>query len=943
MSSSAQHGDPLGEAKVSPSEGPPPEPTPSPPYGTIDPEPDDPEANEPEAQLGPAPEVVGRARIHDDVRARLFGDVPPAQASPTTPGVPPASQAPDPDLPVRQIGRFRVLEPLGRGGMGVVYRAYDPELDRPVAIKLLRADVHGLGGQDAQARLLREAQAMARLSDPNVIVVHEVGTMGDRVFVAMEYVDGPTLRTWLQTPRPRSEILRVFVAAGDGLAAAHRAGLVHRDFKPDNVLIDPEGRVRVLDFGLARSLGDAPNEATIPAPERPELDSLHTPLTRTGAVMGTPAYMSPEQMLGHPADARSDQFSFCVALWEGLCGVRPFAGTTMAALSMNVVRGRLRDPPANVRVPGRLWAAIRRGLSVDPDARYARMEDLLEPLRAPPARGWRRGLLVLTVGAVASLATLAVRGTDASEACAGLEDRLVGLWDESRRTEVTAAIEGTGRSFAPPVARTTVAMLDDYAARWLDLAEEACGAALVAQEPDEADRRRDCLEQRRVELGALVDALSEADEGMVHAAVNATADLTPPGACSDPRRLAELRVEEDPAVREHLAQARAQLARAKAKGALGRYDEAIDAASAVIEQAQGRESSALEAMGQMIRGTYRERAGDSAGAEQDLRRAVELAQAGGDPSTRAQAMVRLVWVVGHDRSRYPQARALGIQAGAVLELIGAPPLLHADLDNNLGTICRVAGALDEALEHHQRALQRRREVLGDDHPDVGRSLTNIGNVLSAQGRLTEAEDHLRRGLAHAERTLGPEHPTVAGGLYSLAYGLDKQARPHEALTTLRRALTIYERAFGADHPSSLNARFSLAKIAQTVDQHRPARALLLEGLARRERTLGPDDPRLRGWLVALGTSEAHLGHRDAAVHLGRALTIMEAQGMDELRLAQPRFALARVLKARDPARARTLATTALTAVHGAEAGEDPNHAAAELRREIEAWLTSSPP
>ncbi|MCA9711119.1 MAG: tetratricopeptide repeat protein, partial [Myxococcales bacterium] len=333
------------------------------------------------------------------------------------------------------------------------------------------------------------------------------------------------------------------------------------------------------------------------------------------------------------------------------------------------------------------------------------------------------------------------------------------------------------------------------------------------------------------------------------------------------------------------------------------------------------------------------------GAEQDLRRAVEQAQAGGDPGTRAQAMVRLVWVVGRDRSRYQEARALGIQAGAVLELIGAPPLLHADLDNNLGTVSRTAGALDEALEHHQRALERRREVLGDDHPDVGRSLTHIGNVLTAQGRLREAEDHLRRGLAQADRTLGPNHPSVAVGLMGLAYCLDKQDRVGEALALQRRALRINERAFGPDHPSSLHARLNLAKLAQKQGLHAQTRALLADVPASSGPGSAELDPHLETWLETLGRSELHLGHRAAVQHLGQVLEIMQAQGKDELRLARPRFALAQALRPDDPERARALAEAALQSLRVAIERAPPDQRSAPvlaLRDEIEAWLSRDP-
>src|SRR4051812_10268762 len=226
------------------------------------------------------------------------------------------------------VGRYVVLERIGSGGMGVVYAAYDPELDRKVALKLLRPDRAGAAGE-AALRLQRGAQAIARLSDPHVVAVYDAGTFGDQVFVAMELMEGRTLRQWLgEGKRGWREIVDVFVAAGRGLAAAHAAGLVHRDFKPDNVLLGTDGRVKVADFGLARPVGDAdPGGGEAALMESPgSRGLLATPLTEWGVAMGTPAYMAPEQLRGERADARSDQFSFCVALWEALYGRKPFAG-----------------------------------------------------------------------------------------------------------------------------------------------------------------------------------------------------------------------------------------------------------------------------------------------------------------------------------------------------------------------------------------------------------------------------------------------------------------------------------------------------------------------------------------------------------------------------------------------------------------------------------------
>jgi tRNA A-37 threonylcarbamoyl transferase component Bud32 len=284
-------------------------------------------------------------------------------------------------LPGSRVGRYRVLEVVGAGAMGTVYAAHDPDLDRRVALKILRSNARG---DQLRARLSREAKAMARLSHPNVITVYDVGTLGAQLFVAMEFVAGGTLREWLtQRPRGWAEVLSVLVRAGRGLACAHAAGLVHRDFKPDNVLVGDDGRVRVTDFGLARALRDEQ-----PATGRegdPLEDLLETTITRTGTLVGTPAYMAPEQLRGEPAAARADTFSFCVTLYEALHGERPYGGATVASLRSETAAGVVRPAPSGCEVPGRVRDLLLRGLRPHAEARPASLEGLLDALEAAVA------------------------------------------------------------------------------------------------------------------------------------------------------------------------------------------------------------------------------------------------------------------------------------------------------------------------------------------------------------------------------------------------------------------------------------------------------------------------------------------------------------------------------------------------------------------------------
>jgi serine/threonine protein kinase len=303
------------------------------------------------------------------------------------------------------VGRYRIVRHLGAGAMGAVYLAHDPDLDRKVAVKLL----HQAGGMgELRTRLLREAQAMARLSHPEVITVHDVGTFREQLFVAMEFVEGGTLRQWLASrPRGWREIVGVLVRAGRGLAGAHAAGLVHRDFKPDNVLVGDDGRVRVTDFGLARAVLDATRAGEGHAADAVAVD---TRLTRTGTIVGTPAYMAPEQLRGAPADARSDIFSFCVSMYEALYGGRPFEGSSLHELRQSVCSGRVRAPAGASDVPSRLYRVLAVGLRTAPEDRYDSMNALFDAI-ASVQRGRRRGWIAgvalagVAAAAVAALAS----------------------------------------------------------------------------------------------------------------------------------------------------------------------------------------------------------------------------------------------------------------------------------------------------------------------------------------------------------------------------------------------------------------------------------------------------------------------------------------------------------------------------------------------------------
>ncbi|HKV12684.1 MAG TPA: serine/threonine-protein kinase, partial [Thermoanaerobaculia bacterium] len=435
------------------------------------------------------------------------------------------------------IGRYVILDRIGGGGMGVVYTGYDPELDRKVALKLLRPD--RAAGEAARLRLLREAQAIARLSHPNVVAVHDAGTFGNQVFLAMEYVEGTTLRRWLdEERRPWGEVVERFLLAGRGLAAAHAAGLVHRDFKPDNVLLGTDGRVRVADFGLARAVGEA-------GPEEPASAEsggiLSSPITQLGMAVGTPAYMAPEQLRGERADARSDQFSFCVALWEALYGERPFPGETTGEVVKAVERGAVRDVPAGSRVPDRLRQALRRGLAADPAARYPALEELLDLLAKNPEAARRRWLAaaaaVLAVGGV--FAGLGYLQAQRAQLCSGGEAKLAPVWNAERKEAGRQAFLASGLPFAAESWSRAEKALDVYLEGWAAMHRDACEATRMRGEQSEdlLDRRMFCLDQRLGEARALTEVFARADESVVMEVDNAVSKLGKVELCADTEAL----------------------------------------------------------------------------------------------------------------------------------------------------------------------------------------------------------------------------------------------------------------------------------------------------------------------------------------------------------------------------------------------------------------------
>ncbi len=848
-----------------------------------------------------------------------------------------------------QVGRYVILHPIGQGGMGVVYAGYDPELDRKVALKLLRPD--RAGGEVARSRLLREAQAIARLSHPNVVAVFDAASFGDQVFIAMELVPGRTLREWLQEkPRSWREVIALFLDAGRGLAAAHAAGLVHRDFKPDNVLLGDDGRVRVVDFGLARPAGIETDDGD-------------------GSILGTPAYMAPEQLRGAPADARSDQYGFCVALWEALYGRRPGDASPSA--------GAPRASP----IPPWLRQALLRGLSADPAERHPSMDALLAVLGRDPWRLRRRLLAAAAVLLVVAAAAAAGLGWQRSRQalCSGGEERVAALWNAPRRQAVHAAFAATRAPYAESAWAAVGRAFDRYFADWTKAHRETCEATRVRGEQSEEllDRRMACLDQQLQQAGSLVDVFAHADAGLMKRAVDVIGKLAAVDECSDAAALLTSAPRpRDPGARRRLTLAEQRLARAQALSDAGRDEAALHDLDGVTAEARAVAYRPLEAKALYLKGYAQNMLGHSHEAETALFDAILAAQASGDRVEIGLAASQLARAVGleqgrredgHRWIRLAQSSVEGIKGNAAVQVkllnnlgavlrrdglyaeeeatyrqalalaereLGADNALTATVLSNLGVSLNQQGKDAESVEASLRGLAIRRRVLAPDHPDLGRSYNTLGNAYSNLGRKDEALAMYRKAREAFAASYGEEHPLTAGADGNIALVLKDLKRFDEALPYYRRCLATLQ----ANDPEGPNVAIALSNLGELLEiEKRYAEALpeYQRALAIDLKLLGPGHPDIAYDLKGVADTLTGLGRtRDAIPYFERALAIRQATQTPAEQVANSRYSLAKALwTAGDHGRAVLLARQAYAGYAGASGGNTK-----EMAADVQSWL-----
>ena len=757
--------------------------------------------------------------------------------------------------------RYAVMEQLGGGAMGVVYEAHDRQLDRKVAIKFLR-QADGPGVSELSERMLREAKALARISHPNVVIVHDFGVHDRRVYLVMEIVRGTTLTEW-QRSRSWREVVDVYLAAGAGLCAAHEAGVVHRDFKPDNVLVGEDGRARVSDFGIARLDGAAAMESGGHEPGASPM------LTFDGALMGTPAYMSAEQFQGRVSDARSDQFAFCIALFEGLSGSRPFEGDTLPKLRDQVCAGAARKLPASF--PRRLERALRRGLQVDPAERWPTLRALLEELEAVrrPTRLWVSAVaVVITLVGVVGMQQYRERQR---VSCAEQEARLAGIWDDASKEQLRQVFMKSGRPSAGPVWKTVESTLDEVAKSWLAATQREClervaGGAIGAG----AEAAASCLDRQLGAARALVDILRTADGQVIDNAARAALAMRDRSDCSAanpgagallPARRGDSNAEN---VLRLLSEGQAFLDARKDRDGLERAGEALTLARSTHFTAAEAEALYLLAQGNFASLKFEL-------AHQYLRQAVRAADAARHDVLRARALMLDGSIVGWKLGRIAEGRDLLADAAATLQRFGSADDLQGELHRRTAVLFRATGDYAAAISEYELAFKLFRAahgdpcqqcteilyfegatyleahnpglgipaleasidqmmlLLGDDNPDLVGVRVELGFALAQDHRITEAEAIMAKVVATLERGDQNKDQLIAV-LSNWGDLLLSEGRTGEAVRALDRAV-----ALGSAGTYSRENQLLTAGLAHVVaGDAEGGTALLEQGLAAEE-------------------------------------------------------------------------------------------------------------
>jgi tetratricopeptide (TPR) repeat protein len=761
-----------------------------------------------------------------------------------TPGPPPTDG--NEWAPGTRIGRYVVLSRIGRGGMGTVFRAEDVELGRPVALKRLHAEANA----ESRARLVREARSAAQLQHPNVVTVHEVSEHLGAPFLAMELVDGVTLTAWLkETSRSWREVVDVVAQAGRGLVAAHARGLVHRDFKPDNVLVDRTGRARVADFGLARAL-----DATASEPSGPI--SHDTRLTITGSLAGTPAYMAPELVEGGAPDARSDQYAFAITLYEALRGQHPFEGDTAARLWVEMASGKIRS--GGHSVPAWLDRHVRRGLEVEPAKRWPDLASFVDAISKPP----RRALLIAVPIALASIATVAVVAWPRSHGvdCDDVAAEYIQSFDPQ---DLARAI--------PDKVQLGLAnkAIDEFTTDYRKALRESCRATQAGTQSAEiGDKRTACLERAKRRAWFVTSGITTGIDSRPGLAVLLD-ELPDPGACNDPewlQRASPLPVGE--ADREALMLAESNLLHAskvRDDGDLEHASNLIISASATAKRLNDR---ALDARANLLAVEIALDRGDTSTAERRATEAWSAASVSGDTDLTLRAQLAMLHAAAsHDRRAIESFAGLG----NVPESANGARLLISD-----GDALMASGQFKEGEEAYRRAVAIREKVLPAGHVDISLAWQRVGAALVVQKRAKEALPVLEKANAVVEKSFPPLRREAIDGVRYFAMAAEELGDHEKALGLYREVLRRRTQVHGAKHGLTLEARKDIAgelcaldKDDECIAEYEATVAGLYELYGDRTGNIADARVHLANTLISNGRIA------EADQHLAKALPLLE--------------------------------------------------------------------
>ncbi len=692
-------------------------------------------------------------------------------------------------------GEYRVLGQLGHGAMGIVHRAHDPRLDRYVALKLVLPFGGARDATKARARLVAEARALARVSHPNVLAVYDVGVRRDVVYVALELVDGVDLDQWLRArARPWTEVVRVFDAVAAGLCAVHDAGLVHRDVKPANVLIEravpgrAAERVLVADFGVARATSGV---ESITEPGDAEVSgSGDQPLTETGRVVGTPVYMAPEQHYGLEAGPAADQYAYCVAFHEALYGKRPFGGDIWSLL--HAKQSPPDAPPASSDVPRWLWRIVRRGLSLNPADRFASMADLRAALRDGPRR--RRRLLVLGAGATILAGIAIAWAVTRGDRCDVYAARLGEVWNDGRAASIAAAFVASDRPGARETWKRVAPRFDDYARDLEAMYRDACEATYVRAEQSEEvfDRRVACLDRRRHGLAQSLALLERGDADVVARADDVASSLRTLDACNDVLALESDVEPPSPSQREAVARVDRVVADAEALQAAGRYADAASSADAAVALARVVDYPPALVDALTVAAEIHERLSEVDQARALLDEAISAGTEVGADSVVLRAVVLRTWIAAEYERDLAGAERFGALGRALSKRVGDPLVPAVGLHNSLGTAYVTAGRTADGLREFEAALERVQE----DPELAAWTATLLGNIGGARYRLGELErasESYERAREIFRGLHGEDHPVVVNASIRVAQLQEQRGLRQEAIAGLRDAIAALER------------------------------------------------------------------------------------------------------------------------------------------------------